>query len=58
MYDSDWPRSPASTGSCSGILGIVVVVHGWRVLQPFFIGGDLLYHWGLTAHDPSRHVPA
>ena len=31
-----------------GILGIVVVVHGWRILQPFFIGGDLLYHWGLT----------
>ena len=31
-----------------GILGTVVVVHGWRALQPFFIGGDLLYHWGLT----------
>jgi hypothetical protein len=31
-----------------GILGVVVVVHGWRAIQPFFIGGDLLYHWGLT----------
>ncbi len=31
-----------------GILGLVVVVHGWRAVQPFFIGGDLLYHWGLT----------
>ena len=31
-----------------GILGLVVVVHGWRAIQPFFIGGDLLYHWGLT----------
>jgi hypothetical protein len=26
----------------------VVVVHGWRAVRPFFIGGDLLYHWGLT----------
>ena len=31
-----------------GLLGLVVVVHGWRAVQPFFIGGDLLYHWGLT----------
>ena len=31
-----------------GILGMVVVVHGWRALQPFYVGGDLLYHWGLT----------
>jgi hypothetical protein len=31
-----------------GILGLVVVVHGWRAVRPFFIGGDLLYHWGLT----------
>lgn len=31
-----------------GILGLVVVVHGWRAFRPFFIGGDLLYHWGLT----------
>jgi len=31
-----------------GILGLVVVVHGWRAIRPFFIGGDLLYHWGLT----------
>ena len=31
-----------------GILGLVVIVHGWRAIQPFFIGGDLLYHWGLT----------
>ena len=48
MYDSDWPRSPASAGSCSASWRIVVVVHGWRAVQPFFIGGDLLYHWGLT----------
>ena len=31
-----------------GIIAIAVVVHGWRALQPFFVRGDLLYHWGLT----------
>jgi hypothetical protein len=31
-----------------GILGLVLVVHGWRAFLPFFVGGDLLYHWGLT----------
>ncbi|MEO8572022.1 MAG: DUF6541 family protein [Chloroflexota bacterium] len=31
-----------------GILGLVLVVHGWRAILPFYIGGDLLYHWGLT----------
>ena len=31
-----------------GILALVLVVHGWRAFVPFFIGGDLLYHWGLT----------
>ena len=31
-----------------GILALVVVVHGWRALLPFYIRGDLLYHWGLT----------
>jgi hypothetical protein len=30
------------------ILVLVVVVHGWRALLPFYIRGDLLYHWGLT----------
>jgi len=31
-----------------GILGLVLVVHGWRAFLPFYVGGDLLYHWGLT----------
>jgi hypothetical protein len=31
-----------------GILGLVLVIHGWRAILPFFVGGDLLYHWGLT----------
>ena len=31
-----------------GILALAVVVHGWRALLPFYIRGDLLYHWGLT----------
>lgn len=30
------------------ILVLAGVVHGVRVLAPFFIRGDLLYHWGLT----------
>ena len=41
-----------------GILGLVVVVHGWRAVRPFFIGGDLLYHWGLTHTILLGHVPA
>ena len=31
-----------------GILVLTVVVHGWRALLPFYVRGDLLYHWGLT----------
>ena len=31
-----------------GILAVAIVVHGWRALLPFYIRGDLLYHWGLT----------
>jgi hypothetical protein len=31
-----------------GILALVVIVHGWRAVLPFYIRGDLLYHWGLT----------
>lgn len=31
-----------------GILGLVLIVHGSRALMPFFIRGDLFYHWGLT----------
>jgi hypothetical protein len=31
-----------------GILALAVIVHGWRALLPFYIRGDLLYHWGLT----------
>ena len=31
-----------------GILVVTVVVHGWRALLPFYVRGDLLYHWGLT----------
>ena len=30
------------------ILALVLVVHGWRAFLPYFVGGDLLYHWGLT----------
>ena len=33
-------------------LGILLVgaaaIHGARVLAPFYVRGDLLYHWGLT----------
>ncbi len=39
---------PRERWALVGILGLVVVVHGWRATLPFFIGGDLLYHWGLT----------
>lgn len=31
-----------------GILALTVVIHGWRALLPFYVRGDLLYHWGLT----------
>lgn len=31
-----------------GVLALTVVIHGWRSLLPFYIRGDLLYHWGLT----------
>ncbi|MGK2849446.1 MAG: hypothetical protein ACSLFN_00815 [Candidatus Limnocylindrales bacterium] len=31
-----------------GILALTVAIHGWRALLPFFVRGDLLYHWGLT----------
>lgn len=31
-----------------GILALTVAVHGWRALLPFYVRGDLLYHWGLT----------
>ncbi|MEO8437929.1 MAG: hypothetical protein ABI562_05680 [Chloroflexota bacterium] len=39
---------PRERWALLGVLGLVVVVHGWRVLRPFYVGGDLLYHWGLT----------
>ena len=48
MYDSDWPRSPASTGSCSASWASWSSSTAGGSLRPFFIGGDLLYHWGLT----------
>jgi hypothetical protein len=39
---------PRERWALVGILGLVLVVHGWRAILPFFVGGDLLYHWGLT----------
>lgn len=39
---------PRDRWALLGILGLVLLVHGWRVLLPFYVGGDLLYHWGLT----------
>lgn len=30
------------------VLGLTVAIHGWRALLPFYIRGDLLFHWGLT----------
>ena len=39
---------PRSQWALIGILALAVVVHGWRALLPFYIRGDLLYHWGLT----------
>ncbi|MEP6638132.1 MAG: DUF6541 family protein [Chloroflexota bacterium] len=39
---------PRERWALLAILGLVLVVHGWRVLRPFYVGGDLLYHWGLT----------
>ena len=41
-----------------GILGIVVVVHGWRALQPFFIRRRPPLPLGPDPHDPAGHVPA
>ena len=39
---------PRARWALLGILVVVVVIHGWRALFPFYIRGDLLYHWGLT----------
>lgn len=39
---------PRTHWTLLGILALTVVVHGWRALFPFYIRGDLLYHWGLT----------
>ena len=39
---------PAERWTLLGILLLTVVIHGWRALLPFFVRGDLLYHWGLT----------
>jgi hypothetical protein len=39
---------PGERWALLGILGLVLVIHGWRAFLPFFVGGDLLYHWGLT----------
>ena len=48
MYDSDWPRSPASAGSCWGSSPSWSSSTAGEPSQPFFVRGDLLYHWGLT----------
>ena len=41
-----------------GILGIVVVVHGWRALQPFFVRRRPSLPLGPDPHDPAGFVPA
>jgi hypothetical protein len=49
---------PRERWALVGILGLVLVVHGWRATLPFFIGGDLLYHWGLTHTILLGSIPA
>ena len=39
---------PRAQWALLGILALTVVVNGWRALLPFYVRGDLLYHWGLT----------
>ena len=39
---------PRAHWALLAILVLTVVVHGWRALLPFYVRGDLLYHWGLT----------
>ena len=39
---------PRARWALLAILALTVVVHGWRALLPFYVRGDLLYHWGLT----------
>jgi hypothetical protein len=42
------PTEPRTGRWLALILVVAAVLHGARALAPFYIRGDLLYHWGLT----------